>query len=391
MFDYITVAEIDKYTFYRIPKLLITDDKFKSLSCESKLLYGLLIDRASLSKKYNWIDDDGKIYVYFRQEEAQEMLNMASGKAVKIFKELDTFGLIIRIKQGQGKPTKIYVMNFTQSVLTPSSQPPKAEEKETVSQTSDNYSKTQVKTCENRKSENSRSETQVKTCENRKSAPAKIESLPFYIENKTEINKTNLSYLIKERNANQKSEDKIDEIDCDSNTTKSSVETFANKTQTSTVDNHVEKSTSNVENYVENYVEKSSRNVDSHVENFSDEIDEMDMEQVISDVEEQIYAERLRTEHKQALVNEIIEVIASVFVSKQKYRTLSGEKVSLELIRKRLKQLEYEHVDYVLMCLQKNTTKIKNRKNYLLTCLYNAPVSIDGYYENLFNHNYGNS
>ena len=105
MFDYITVAEIDKYTFYRIPKLLITDDKFKSLSCESKLLYGLLIDRASLSKKYNWIDDDGKIYVYFRQEEAQEMLNMASGKAVKIFKELDTFGLIIRIKQGQGKPT----------------------------------------------------------------------------------------------------------------------------------------------------------------------------------------------------------------------------------------------------------------------------------------------
>ena len=137
-----------------------------------------------------------------------------------------------------------------------------------------------------------------------------------------------------------------------------------------------------------------SKRKQSDVENFSDEIDEideMDMEQVISDVEEQIYAERLRSEHNFALINEIIEVIASVFVSKQKYRTLSGEKVSLELIRKRLKQLEYEHIDYVLLCLQKNTTKIKNRKNYLLTCLYNAPVSMDGYYENLFNHNYGNS
>ena len=137
-----------------------------------------------------------------------------------------------------------------------------------------------------------------------------------------------------------------------------------------------------------------SKRKQSDVENFSDEIDEideMDMEQVISDVEEQIYVERLRSEHNPALINEIIEVIASVFISKQKYRTISGEKVSIELIRKRLKQLEYEHVDYVLMCLQKNTTKIKNRKNYLLTCLYNAPVSIDGYYENLFNHNYGNS
>ena len=154
MFDYFTVDEIAKFTFYRIPKLLITDEKFKSLSCEAKLLYGLLLDRAALSKSKKWIDADGKIYVYFRQEEVQEMLNIASGKAVKIFKELDTFGLIVRVKQGQGKPTKIYVMNFSQTVA-------EDQVNNDVLQTCDDCGETQVKTCENRKSEKLNGETQV--------------------------------------------------------------------------------------------------------------------------------------------------------------------------------------------------------------------------------------
>lgn len=73
---------------------------------------GFLLDRTALSAKNKWTDEDGKVYVFFTQDEAKEKLNIGTGKATKIFSELDEIGLIIRIRQGQGNPCKIYVMNF---------------------------------------------------------------------------------------------------------------------------------------------------------------------------------------------------------------------------------------------------------------------------------------
>ena len=116
MFDFFYGSDSEQYQFYRVPQVLFTDDRFKSISCEAKLLYGFLLDRTSLSKKSKWVDADGKAYVFYKQENAQESLNIGKDKAVKIFVELENIGLIIRKKQGQGKPTKIYVMNFSKPV-----------------------------------------------------------------------------------------------------------------------------------------------------------------------------------------------------------------------------------------------------------------------------------
>lgn len=114
--DYFYGNDAEQFTFYRIPKVLFTDQRYKSVSVEAKVLYGLLLDRMSLSIRNDWLDADGRVYIYFTLEEAIEFLGFGKDKLVKLYQELDRdrgIGLIERKKQGQGKPTKIYVKNFT--------------------------------------------------------------------------------------------------------------------------------------------------------------------------------------------------------------------------------------------------------------------------------------
>ena len=105
-----------------IPCQLITHPRFKHLSTDSKLLYGMLLDRMSLSIKNEWYDDTGRVYIYYTVDEICSSLNCGRDKAMKLLAELDTgkgVGLIERIKQGQGKPTRIYVKRFTTQELPP--------------------------------------------------------------------------------------------------------------------------------------------------------------------------------------------------------------------------------------------------------------------------------
>lgn len=114
-FDYYRGMEADQYTFYRIPKVLFTADCFKSLSCEAKVLYGLLLDRMSLSIKNRWLDEQDRVYIIFTVEDVMEFLNCSRQKAIKNLAELDAekgIGLIEKKRLGLGKPNVIYVKNF---------------------------------------------------------------------------------------------------------------------------------------------------------------------------------------------------------------------------------------------------------------------------------------
>lgn len=107
--------EAEQYAFYRIPKTLISNPRFRNISIDAKLLYGLMLDRMSLSMKNGWIDDLGRVYIYFVLDEIQDLLQCGHEKAVKLLAELDSekgIGLIERVKRGQGKPTIIYVKQF---------------------------------------------------------------------------------------------------------------------------------------------------------------------------------------------------------------------------------------------------------------------------------------
>lgn len=114
-FNYFFGQEAEQFTFYCIPKVLFTNDLFHNLSCDAKVLYGLMLDRMGLSIKNQWLDEFNRVFIYFTLEDVQKHMNCGHNKGVKIMAELDSekgIGLTERVKQGLGKPAKIYVKNF---------------------------------------------------------------------------------------------------------------------------------------------------------------------------------------------------------------------------------------------------------------------------------------
>lgn len=211
--DYHYGSEADAYSFYRIPKILFTDKRFATISVDAKVLYGLMLDRMSLSMKNSWVDKENRVFIYFTLDDAIEMLGCGHTKIIKLLSELDTakgIGLIERKKQGQGKPTIIYVKSFTS--LAPLPVLEKTEERK-------HYQFPNFKTSENEKSETATEDisatlaenfsqediflpqnpvaAEVLTSKKRKSAHSQNRSLDFTNadtnktkENKTECNNT---------------------------------------------------------------------------------------------------------------------------------------------------------------------------------------------------------
>ena len=115
-FDYFYNRDTERFSFYMLPKVLVTEDLYKNLSSDAKILYACLLERSSLSFKNDWIDEQGRVYIVFTVEEIMKMLNKSNKTAVKILNELDAntkgIGLIERKRQGLGKPNIIYVKDF---------------------------------------------------------------------------------------------------------------------------------------------------------------------------------------------------------------------------------------------------------------------------------------
>ena len=105
----------ERMPFFRIPKAILTDEKYVGLSEGAMLLYGILLDRRSLSERNDWRDKKGDVFVYCTLETIQMTLRCAHQKATKLLTELEEAGLIRRKKQGLGRPAKIYVADISAS------------------------------------------------------------------------------------------------------------------------------------------------------------------------------------------------------------------------------------------------------------------------------------
>ena len=172
-FDFYYGKQAEQFNFYRIPKLLFTDKRFSDVSIEAKVLYGLMLDRMSLSLKNGWVDEENRVYIYFKLEDAMEFMGIGKDKGVKLFAELDYekgCGLIRREKQGFGKPAMIYVMNFNTEITEE-----KNKENEPVQHTSEKPNSAEV------------GKTEVLTSENQKSGLLENRTMDF---GKTEANNT---------------------------------------------------------------------------------------------------------------------------------------------------------------------------------------------------------
>lgn len=116
-FDYFYGPDdAEQYSFYRIPKRLITGDEFQDTSTEAKLLYGLMLDRLQLSIRNQWLDSLNRVYIIYTVEDIMADLHCGNQKACKLLSELENkTGLIKRKRQGLGKPSLIYVLKFSTS------------------------------------------------------------------------------------------------------------------------------------------------------------------------------------------------------------------------------------------------------------------------------------
>ena len=106
--DYFYGQAGELFSFYRIPKALFQEPRFQNLSTDAKTLYGILLDRMSLSAKNGWLDEQGRVFIIFTIEDVKRALCCADNKATKLLRELEKFGLIERKRRGLGKPSLVY-------------------------------------------------------------------------------------------------------------------------------------------------------------------------------------------------------------------------------------------------------------------------------------------
>lgn len=112
-YDYFYGQSGELFSYFRIPKALFQDHRFRQLSTDARTLYGILLDRMSLSAKNGWLDEQGRVYIIYTVREVQDSLCCAEHKAVKLFRELEDIDLIERKRRGLGRPSLIYVKDFS--------------------------------------------------------------------------------------------------------------------------------------------------------------------------------------------------------------------------------------------------------------------------------------
>lgn len=323
-FDYYYGIEAEQFSFYRVPRLLIKDNRFKGLSSDAKLLYGLMLDRMSLSMKNGWLDGENRAYIIYTIDNIMEDLGCGKDKAIKVLAELDTnkgIGLVERIRRGLGKPDIIYVKNFI-----------------IVEENGENLGNSQgVEDADLQRSEKTTSrsgntriqevgkadfkESEIPTLRSGEIRLQEVgESDPNYTNyNNTDLSQTNPIY--------QSSDDGMDGTD----------EVLA-------------------------YMELIKENL------------------------EYDYHMKYDSSNDRELFEDIYNLVCDVVCVKRKKIRIGGEDYPYELVKSRFLKLNHSHIEYVRGRLQETTTKITNIRAYLLTTLYNAPATISHFYQQEVQH-----
>ena len=391
-FDYFRGMEAEQYSFYRVPKVLFTAECFKSLSCEAKVLYGLMLDRMSLSIKNRWFDDEDRVYIIFTVDEIAELMNCGTQKAVKLIKELDTsngIGLIEKKRLGLGKPNVIYVKNFmikeipNQLMKTDNVQ--KQEEyftEETVmgenaGKIADMQSEgnIQEEIANLQKQEEERGKSAIsQNCENHHSKIVKITNQELS-ESQFKNSENHNSGMMKTTNQEFPESQFNNYENQNSGMMKMEIQEFLKSQSNKTDINNTDLSETDI---IQSYQIQSRSPVSPDKRDVSEEMK----------IYRELIQERIEYKyHEQEDVDELVELMVEVMMMPDDSTIrIAGVDKPVALVKNRFMKLNYSHIEYVLFCLHRNTRKVGNIKAYLLTTLYNAPLTISNYYQAEVNH-----
>jgi hypothetical protein len=357
-FDYYRGMEAEQYSFYRVPKVLFTAECFKGLSCEAKVLYGLMLDRMSLSIRNRWFDDEDRAYIIFTVEDIMELMNCGRQKAIKTIAELDNekgIGLIEKKRLGLGKPNVIYVKNFVIKEV------PAAQQADSEHTQDGEQAETAVNAqkCENPISRSTESGFQ------------EVPESDFQkYENQTSGSMKNGLHEVPESNLQK----------CEKGTSGGAkiILQEVPKSKCNKTDN-------NYTDFSENeYIQSNPIYTDDRTVDVMDE-----MEAYRSIIRENISYDCFQNDAPYELneVDELVELMVDVMVMPDHGTIrIAGEDKSVPVVKSRFLKLTHSHIEYVRFCLQKNTTKVGNIKAYLLTTLYNSLFTIDHFYQAEVNH-----
>ncbi len=332
--NYFYGQQAEEYTFYRIPKLLFTDPAYADISVEAKVLYGLMLDRMSLSRQNNWLDNYGRVYIMYSVDSICQSMSCARQKAYKLMAELEDINLIERIKLGQGRTGIIYVKSFINPEQTSGSTVRESSEKK-------------PNVYENHTSDikhNSLPDLPTDTV--RQPAPPQNEPEP-------PVNKS--------PDAGEIANELVKELEARNLTVVSKA-----SGKKSTYENHTPKS----------QTQPNNPPVSQSVRNKYREILEKNLEMDIL---------RERVTDTNAL-NEIFELILDTVCTSKETIRVCGDEKPVETVKSRFLKLNSEHIFYVIDRLQKNTSEVRNPKQYLLAMLWNAPMSMGSHYTAMVNH-----
>ena len=414
-FDYYYGVQSEQFSFYRIPRLLIKDQHFKGLSSDAKLLYGLMLDRMALSMKNHWLDNENRAYIIYSIDNVMEDLNCSKPTCVKIMKELSTFGLIERERKGLGKPDIIYVKNFVIQ-----------EENKSV-ETEAGHEEQKCGSVENESSNNdgeigedqeylaegqffpedpylSDPQENSMTAESKENELPEVKKLNFWNQSRTSVaerkngfheeNTTNLgAYSVNKGNISPRGkESELPEV--------KKLNFCNSKNLTSGGKEHLPLEVKNLApNYNNNnYNNQSYNNINqSYQSNLSSQKDEFDgtkeeidknttyIEQIKKNLDYEFYMINDKCNDK-ALLKELFDIICEVVCVKRKMIKVGGVVYPYEYVRSKFLELTSSHVWYIIDCMKETTTRIVNIKAYLLAALFNAPSTIDHYYQQKVQH-----
>lgn len=341
-FDYYYGAQAEQFNFIRIPKAMIVDPMFADLSVNAKLLYGVLLDRMNLSMKNRWFDSENRVYIIYQIAEIMEDFNLSKKTAVRYLNELENFGLVEKKRRGLGLPSLLYVKNFV--VFQDHSEPDETdfddvEEDDNLNENMETSRGIQGETSRGVRTYTSRS-VDMET-----SKGVQKETLRGAKSELQEVTKR--GPLISKTNSNN----------ININNTKESNNILSNP-------------------MVKNAVDVMGREEESIFEKYTKMVkDNIDYDVLIS----RHYLEK-------SMIDGMVNLIVETIISENDYIIISSTKFPKEAVKSRFSKLDISHIEYVLECMNHNTTNIKNIKKYLLAALYNAPTTIDSYYKARVQH-----
>ena len=415
-FDYYYGVQSEQFSFYRIPRLLIKDQHFKGLSSDAKLLYGLMLDRMALSMKNNWLDDKNRAYIIYSIDSVMEDLSCSKPTCVKIMKELDMIGLIERRRKGLGKPDIIYVKNFVLKEECEELENEAAEENENetgileecfeyseekLSCQSDDMTATEEEnvTAEGKKVE--LPEVKDMTTKGKENELPEVKKFNFWdrredavLEKKRKNNEkktVNLTdYSVNEGDISPRSkESELPEVKkfnfCNSKNLTSGCKDFLLPEVKNLAPNYNNNSYNN-----QSYYSIYPSNLSSQKDEFDGTKEEIDknttyIEQIKKNLDYEFYMTNDKCNDK-ALLKELFDLICEVVCVKRKMIKVGGVLYPYEYVRSKFLELTSSHVWYVIDCMKETTTRIVNIKAYLLAALFNAPSTIDHYYQQKVQH-----